>query len=203
LRVALLLWQWPSGEIRGELRRSVLRDTEEQGGACGEGHRRVTRPVFGLLLVVAAVLQTALLPRWQLLAVTPGLVVVLLLAWSAYRGIPEALAWVFVAGFVLDVLGLDRLGANALALLPVALLGGLSRGRFFHSALVFPMALAMAGTFIYVGTLLALRGLLGEGGDASQMLGRVTVLQALLNALLVPPVFGFIGWLQRMEPERT
>ncbi len=163
----------------------------------------MTRPVFGLLLIVAALLQTALLPRWQLLAVTPGLVVVLLLGWSAYRGVPEALVWVFVAGFLLDVLGLDRLGANALALLPVALLGGLARGRFFHSALVFPMVLAVIATFIYVGTLLALRGLLGEGGDASQALGRVTVLQALLNALLVPPVFGFLGWLQRMEPERT
>jgi rod shape-determining protein MreD len=181
----------------------VLRDTEALGGGDGEDYRRVTRPVFGLLLVIAALLQSALLPRWQLLAVTPGLVVVLLLAWSAYRGIPEALAWVFVAGLVLDVLGLDRLGANALALLPVALLGGLSRGRFFHSALVFPMVLAIAGTFIYVGTLLALRGLLGEGGDVSQMLGRVTVLQALLNALLVPPVYGVVGWLQRMEPERT
>ena len=163
----------------------------------------MTRPLFGVLLIGAALLQTALLPRWQLLAVTPGLVVVLLLAWSAYRGIPEALAWVLVAGFVLDVLGLDRLGANALALLPVALLGGLSRGRFFHSVLVFPMVLAIAATFVYVGTLLALRGLLGEGGDTSQMLGRVTVLQALLNALLVPPVYGFVGWLQRMEPERT
>jgi rod shape-determining protein MreD len=163
----------------------------------------VTRPLFAVFLIIAALLQSALLPRWQLLVVTPGLVVVLLLAWSAYRGIPEALAWVLVAGFVLDVLALDRLGANALALLPIALLGGLSRGRFFHSALVFPMVLAMVATFLYVGTLLALRGLLGEGGDVSQMLGRVTVLQALLNALLVPPVYGFVGWLQRMEPERA
>ncbi len=163
----------------------------------------MTRPLFGLLLVVAALLQTALLPRWQLLAVTPGLVLVLLLGWSAYRGSPEALAWVFVAGFLLDVLGLDRLGVNALALLPVALIGGLTRGRFFHSALVFPMILAIAATFVYVGTLLALRGLLGEGGDATQMVGRVTFLQALMNALLVPPVFGLLGWLQRMEPERT
>ena len=40
----------------------------------------MTRPLFGLLLVIAALLQTALLPRWQLLAVTPSLVVVLLLA---------------------------------------------------------------------------------------------------------------------------
>lgn len=163
----------------------------------------MTRPVFGLLLTVAALLQTALLPRWQLMAVTPGLVLVLLLGWSAYRGVPEALAWVFVAGFLLDVLGLDRLGANALALLPVALLGGLARGRFFHSALVFPMVLAVAATFIYVGTLLALRGLLGSSGDPTQMFGSVALLQALLNAMLVPPVFGVLGWLQRMEPERT
>jgi rod shape-determining protein MreD len=163
----------------------------------------MTRPIFGLLLVIAALLQTALLPRWHILAVTPGLVLVLLLGWSAYRGVAEALAWVFVAGFLLDVLGLDRLGANALALLPVALLGGLSRGRFFHSALVFPMFLAIVATFAYVATLLALRGLLGEGGDLGQVMGRVTLLQALLNALLVPPVFSLLGWLQRMEPERT
>jgi rod shape-determining protein MreD len=162
----------------------------------------MTRPLFGLLLIAAALLQTALLPRWQLVVVTPGLVVVLLLGWSAYRGLPEALAWVLVAGLLLDVLGLDRLGANALALLPVALLGGLTRRRFFHSALVFPMFLAFVATFAYVAVLLGLRGVMGEGGDASQVVGRVTLLQALLNALLVPPVFGILGWLQRMEPER-
>jgi rod shape-determining protein MreD len=163
----------------------------------------MTRPVFGLLLVVAAVLQTALLPRWQLLAVTPGLVVVLILAWSAFRGLPEALIWVFGAGLLLDILGLDRLGANALALLPVAVLGGLSRGRFFHSALVFPMVLAIMATFVYVAALLGLRGVLGEGGDVGQVFGRVTLLQSLLNAMLVPPIFGLLGWLQRTEPERA
>ena len=163
----------------------------------------MSRPVFAVLLVVAALLQTALLPRWQLLAVTPGLVMVLILGWSAYRGVPEALAWVLAAGLLLDILGLDTLGANAMALLPVALLGGLARGRYFHSALVFPMVLAMAATFAYVAVLLGLRGLLGEGSDASQALGAMTLLQALMNALLVPPVFGFLGWLQRTEPERT
>ncbi|MBA3449819.1 MAG: rod shape-determining protein MreD [Chloroflexia bacterium] len=163
----------------------------------------MTRPVFGLLLIVAALLQTALLPRWQLLVVTPGLVLVLIMGWSAFRGIPEALAWVFVAGFLLDVLGLDRLGVNALALLPVALIGGLTRGRFFHSTLVFPMFLAIAATFVYVETLLVLRTVLGEGGDATQILGTMTFLQALLNALMVPPLFLLLGWLQRTEPERT
>ena len=130
----------------------------------------MTRSMFGLLLVVAALLQTALLPRWSLLAVAPGLILVLIFGWSSYRGVPEALAWVLGAGLLLDILGLDRLGVNALALLPVALLGGLSRGRFFHSALVFPMVVAMVATFIYVGSLLALRGLLGEGSDAAQAL---------------------------------
>lgn len=163
----------------------------------------MSRPVFAALLIVAALLQTALLPRWQILAVTPGLVVVLILGWSAYRGVPETLAWVLAAGLLLDILGLDTLGANAMALLPVALLGGLARGRFFHSALVFPMVLAMAATFAYVAVLLGLRGLLGEGSGAAQALGAMTLLQALMNAVLVPPVFGFLGWLQRTEPERT
>lgn len=163
----------------------------------------MSRPVFAALLIVAALLQTALLPRWQILAVTPGLVVVLILGWSAYRGVPETLAWVLAAGLLLDILGLDTLGANAMALLPVALLGGLARGRFFHSALVFPMVLAMAATFAYVAVLLGLRGLLGEGSGAAQALGAMTLLQALMNAVLVPPVFGFLGWLQRTESERT
>ncbi|MCD6029306.1 MAG: rod shape-determining protein MreD [Thermomicrobiales bacterium] len=163
----------------------------------------MTRPVFGILLVLAALLQAALLPRWQILAVTPGLVLVLILGWSAYRGLPETLAWVLVAGLLLDILGLDTLGTNAMALLPVALLGGLARGRFFHSALVFPMVLAMVATFAYVAVLLTLRGFLGEGGDMSQALGTMTLLQALLNAVMVPFVFGFLGWLQRTEPERT
>jgi rod shape-determining protein MreD len=162
----------------------------------------VVRPIFAILLILAALLQTALLPRWQLLAVTPGLVLVLVLACSAYRGVPEALAWVLLAGILLDVLGLDRLGVNALALLPVVLIGVAARGRFFNSALVFPMLLAMIATLVYVGTLLLLRRLTGEGGDPAQMLGRVTILQALLNGLLVPPIFGLLGWLQRTEPER-
>ena len=51
--------------------------------------------------------------------------------------------------------------------------------------------------------LLGLRGLLGEGSGAAQALGAMTLLQALMNAVLVPPVFGFLGWLQRTEPERT
>ena len=64
------------------------------------------------------------------------------------------------------------------------------------------MVLAIAATFIYVALLLALRGLVGEGGDVEKALGRITVLQALLNALLVPVAFGLVGWLQRLEPER-
>jgi len=163
----------------------------------------MSRPVFGIVLMAAALAQTALLPRWQFMVVTPGFVLVLLFGWSAYRGAAEAFIWVFVAGLLLDILGLDRLGANALALLPVALLGVLSRSRFFQSALVYPMVLAMAATFAYVGMLQVLRSLLGEGGNPAQMLGRVTLLQSLLNALLAPPVFLFLGWLQRMEPERT
>jgi hypothetical protein len=65
------------------------------------------------------------------------------------------------------------------------------------------MVLAIAATFAYVAVLLGLRGLLGQGSSVAQALGAMTLLQALMNAVLVPPVFGILGWLQRTEPERT
>ena len=50
-----------------------------------------------------------------------------------------------------------------------------------------------------------LRPLLQDRDPAleSHIAAKFATVQALLNALLVPPVFGLLGWLQRMEPERT
>ena len=48
----------------------------------------------------------------------------------------------FGIGILLDTLALDPLGANALALLPVVLLGGCPVERFFHSGLIVPIVAA-------------------------------------------------------------
>jgi|SRR5581483_8796001 len=163
----------------------------------------MARPLFGIVLVIAALLQATILPAIGPVIVLPDLVLVLVLARSATTGLAEALVWTAAAGLLLDVLAMDRIGVNGLALLPVALMGAIGRKRVFQSGLLFPMLLAMAATVVQMALLAALRGLGGEGVTPLPEVIRLVILQALLNALLVPPIYGLMHWMGRVEPERT
>ena len=164
----------------------------------------IARPLFALLLVTAALAQATILPALGPIAVLPNLVLVLLLLWSALRGIAEGLVWIFGIGALLDLLALDPIGTNALALLPVALLAGPARRRFFHSGMILPLLLAMLATVAHAVLLTFLRGM----ADASvaipaAAIARLTFLQALLNALLVPPLYLVAGWTNRWALEKA
>ncbi len=163
----------------------------------------ITRTAFALVLVVAAVAQATLLPVIGPVAVLPNLVLVLILVRTARRGMADGLLWIVLAGLVLDTLALDPLGTNGLALLPVVLVGGMGQRRWFISGPAFPMVLAISATFAYALTLVAVRAVAGEGMAPLPAVLRMTTLQALLNAVLVPPLYGLVGWLARAEPERA
>ncbi len=162
-----------------------------------------TRAVFALLLVLAAVAQATLLPVIVPVAVVPNLVLVLVLVRTARRGVVDGLLWIVLAGLVLDTLALDPLGTNGLALVPVVLVGGLGQRRWFITGPAFPMLLAISATFASALTLVAVRAFAGEGMAPLVAVLRITALQSLLNALLVPPLYGLLGWLARAEPERA
>lgn len=145
----------------------------------------MARILFGGLLLVVALAQATVVPAYNPISFQPNVVLVLILVWSALRGLPEGLSWAFAVGMVLDVLAVDPLGTNALALMGVVLLAGLSRRRFFQSSLIFPMALAVAATVLHGVGLLLLRG----GGVPPSTLIRFILLQAVLNAIVVPPLY--------------
>lgn len=155
----------------------------------------MARTTFGALLVFAAFAQAAMLPELLPIEIVPGPVLVLIFLWSARLSMREAAFWAFGAGILLDLLALDPLGANGLALLGAVLLGTASRRRFFQSALVVPIVLAMAASLLYGLMVLGLRS--AVDGVALQPAGalRVLVPQALLNGLLVPVLYPIAGWL--------
>jgi rod shape-determining protein MreD len=156
----------------------------------------MARLIFALLLAMAAFSQATILPSIHVIRVLPNVVLVLLLAWCAMRGTAEGLIWVFGAGLLIDVLALDPLGTNGLALLIVALLAGPSRRRFFHSGLVFPIVLVVVATFVHALVLLLIRSE-GGGGLPIGSVFRLVTLQAMLNALLVPPIYLIAGLMDR------
>lgn len=140
----------------------------------------MTRILFGLLLFATALIQATVLPRVNPTSLSPDLVLVMLFLWSASRGIRESLAWIFFTGILLDVLTLDPLGTNGLALVIVVLLSGPGRQRIFQFNVVVPVLLVFVATIVHGLVLYTLRG---------APLGLFIVLQACLHALLLPILY--------------
>ncbi len=163
----------------------------------------MARSIFAVILLLAAFVQASFLPALFPFGVLPNLVLVLLLVWVALRGVTEGLVWVLGAGILLDALAMDPLGTNGLALLPV-IAAGLARRRFFHSSMIVPLILAVVATIFHGLILMFLRSFEAGGGLPPVMaVVRLTFLQSMLNAVLVPPFYAVASRVNRWEPERA
>jgi len=141
----------------------------------------MARFLFGLLLFATVFAQSTFLPRLNPLPVTPDLVLILLFLWSSRHSVRESLFWVFFTGIVLDVLALDPLGANGLALLVVAILSHPLRIRPWQFNMTSVMLLVFLATIVHGAVLALLRG------TSPDMITIGT--QAVLQVVLIPFIF--------------
>ncbi len=160
------------------------------------------RAIFATILIFFALLQTTVFPEARLLGIMPDLLLVCLLLWSATREPTEGLLWAFGIGLFLDLLTMSPFGSSALVLLPVTIVGWFSRSRFFQSGLLFPMLMAMLATFAHGVAQTLLAPLLG-GHMNFVALVQLSTLGALLNSLMVPPLYLLVQllhrWIERNE----
>ncbi|HEX5501622.1 MAG TPA: rod shape-determining protein MreD [Thermomicrobiales bacterium] len=162
----------------------------------------IPRVLCAAFLVTLAYVQAAILPLVGVLGIMPNLLLVTLLLWSMAREPREGLLWALAAGLFLDLLSQSRLGVNALALLPVVAIGWASRSRYFRSGLLFPLVMTVAATLAHDTTRAAV---LAATGAAVAPVGvaRLGILGALLNLLVVPPLYGVVhvldSWIGRSE----
>lgn len=124
--------------------------------------------------------QATILPRVNPASLSPDLVLIMLFLWSASRGVRESLAWLFFTGLLLDVLSLDPLGTNGLALVVLVLLSGPGRRRIFQFNVLVPVLLVFVATVVHAVVLSALRGAPME---------LAILWQAGLNALFLPVLY--------------
>ena len=162
----------------------------------------MARVLYALVMFTVAIFQATVMGQFSPIAIQPDITLVLLLVWCANTGTAEGLTWAFGLGILTDVLALDALGTNPLALLPVALLAAASRKRVFNSKLLFPILLMVAATLVHAVVLLLLRS--GAVGDVPlATVFRLVFLQALLNSIFVPPLALFAGLLTGRSAVRT
>lgn len=156
----------------------------------------MARILFGLLVVVAAVVRATILPRVNPLSVTPDLVLVLLFLWAIKHGVRESLLWIFFSGLFLDLLTLDPFGTNGLALVVIVLLASPARHRLFQSGIVVPILLIVVVTIVHGVVLTLLRGM-PLAIPALVHAAPKVALQAGMHAVLVPIVHLITRWIDR------
>lgn len=108
----------------------------------------MSRVLLFVLFLLLALVQYTLLPRYAPLGLVPDILFVALFYRFLRCSLQESLVWIFIFGIILDVLALDRLGAHALAMVPLAVAAQPLRVRPW---LVNPVSctalVAMAGLF--------------------------------------------------------
>ncbi len=161
-----------------------------------------SRVLFAILLLLTALLQATFFPATGFLGIVPDFALVLLLIRSATHGVSEGVAWAAALGFWIDLLTMETLGTHVLALLVVALIGGLTGGKLFRSGAILPLLTVLAATLAYslVHSLMSAASGDSFGGVSAF---RLAIMTSLLNALLVPLAYGVLLVFDRWIPRRV
>jgi rod shape-determining protein MreD len=154
-----------------------------------------------LVLLVAAA-QTSALASFRVLGVHANLMLVLLLSWAMVRGLEEAMVVVPMGGLALGLLDGQPLGAAMLALIPVVLLTQIREARIIEGDFLLAVLLILLSTLAYEVIILIILQVNGETVQWWGTFSRVIVPAAIVNALLVPPVYGLL-WLGSRDLRRA
>jgi len=153
--------------------------------------------VGAILLFIAGLLQTVVLPQTVPVQARPQFVVLLVIAVCLVEGLYDAAIWGFVGGIMLDLMTspMYPLGSNALMLVLVALLASMARANPFHNRLVLPLVAAFFGTLFYIMMSMALQFALGKEVAFVDNFIWVAVPSAILNTILMPVAYSGLLWL--------
>jgi rod shape-determining protein MreD len=154
------------------------------------------RFLLATILILVATAQGTLFTFASWFGIAPNLVLVLVLVLSTRFGVREGIVWAFGAGLMLDLLVLDPLGTNALALFPVAIIGGIARRPMLQSGLLLTMLMVLLATLAHFSVASLIDTLSGTGFAVSTSI-RLGLVTSFLNTLVVPPLYGLVILLDR------
>jgi rod shape-determining protein MreD len=154
-------------------------------------------------MVLAAVIQTTLLPHWRLLSGSLDLTLLLVLGWTLAGDWQGGMVWSLMGGLCLDILSGAPLGTTTVGLVLVAYGTSLTEGRLWRSHILLPLASSLTGT---LGVqLVAMLFLLSNGQplDVGSIFWRIVLPTALLNTAGILPVYQAMRWLQSVVYPET
>ena len=149
------------------------------------------------LLVLLAIVQSAVLSHIGLLDGRPDLVLLAVVGWSLTGRWREAMVWGFLGGLLLDLLSGVPFATSAVAFVIVASFASLLEGRFWEANLLIPLGVTLAGSFVYHGVAIGALLIAGRPIDLELAATRVILPSTFLNLVFSIPAAQLAGSLHR------
>jgi rod shape-determining protein MreD len=146
------------------------------------------------LLMVVGLLQATLMPHLAIWGIFPDLPILVVASWGLLRGPVQGSLWGFIAGVTVDLLSGAPFGAATLSLIIVGLLAGWAKASVLRSNVALPALVVFLVTIVHNLVYLLVLQISGLSVTWLESLFRITLLSAVLNALLTPPIFWLIRW---------
>lgn len=155
-----------------------------------------------LLFLLAAIVQSSVLPYFPLFGVYPNVVLILAVCWTIIRGEDEAMIVIPIAGVSLSLVDSAPFGVALLAMTPVLLLSALRAIRLTQSDVLLAVLLVFVGSLLYEMVFLVALRLLGESVDWWHGFLNAVVPSAIVNALFTPVAYWFV-WMRSSKLRRA
>ena len=145
------------------------------------------------ILVIAAILQSTVVPEIRIGGGGPDLILMAVLSWMLLADTEEGIIWAMVGGIVQDLISGIPTGTSALALVFVAFAANLAFGPLARNNVVIPPIAVALGTVLYHLILAVLLSILGRNVAFVYMLVYVTFPTVLFNFVLMLPMYRLLG----------
>lgn len=154
------------------------------------------------ILILAAIVQSTIVPEIRIGEGGPDLVLLFVLSWTLLAGLGQGFAWAMLGGILEDLLSGLPLGTTALALIIAVFLINTVFGVIRRRNLPFALLALAAGTGIYHLALLVILAIIGKPVQIGYALVHVTLPTLIFNVILILPVFPVIGLLFALSQSR-
>lgn len=149
---------------------------------------------FGIGLSLA-IIEASFMPYFQVLGVTPNLVLIFAASWAIVRGQDEAMIVIPIAGLLHDLMTSDPLGTSVLGLAPILVLAAGVQLRAMDTDFVPTVIVVAIASLTYSIVTMAVLSATGQRVPLFDGMVRVVVPSIVVNALFTPIVYLPIHWL--------
>lgn len=149
------------------------------------------------VILLAVILQTAIVGRVYLLSGIADLPLVMLAAWALQEKVETAWHWALAAGLLVGFVSALPMLAPVIGYFAIVVLAQILQGRVWQAPLLAMFSVTFFGSVIASILSFSVLGLSGVTLPVGDVLGMLTLPSVLLNMLLAIPVYAVMRDLAR------